>query len=158
LVLGFATALIFKFREIIKSRTQRGAAATELQTRSEFTQVYEAAKRRVAQGHCQKKFPRVERTTSHKEKTICAEISPNARRCQRVFYPPIRIAYVKRYLLPFRGGPHCTSATDRPIALWKLEQIQPGQMPAAFLAATSKPNFLSCVLMFFATRILKGDI
>src|SRR3984957_3705265 len=64
---------------------QRGAAATELQTRSEFTQVYEAAKRRVAQGHLQKKIPRVERTTSHKKKTICAEISPNARRCQRVF-------------------------------------------------------------------------
>jgi hypothetical protein len=68
LVLGFATALIFEFLEIVKPRMQRGSAAAGLQTRSEFTQVYEAAKCRVAQGHRQKKFPRVERTTSHKKK------------------------------------------------------------------------------------------
>jgi hypothetical protein len=31
--------------------------AKNLQARGEFTQVYEAAKRRLAQGHCQKNFP-----------------------------------------------------------------------------------------------------
>src|ERR1700733_2527496 len=76
LVLGFGTALICELLEIPKSRTRRGSAATKLQARSEFTQIYKAAKRRVAQGHRQKKFPRVERTTSHKEKTICAKLVP----------------------------------------------------------------------------------
>jgi hypothetical protein len=63
--------------------------AKKLQARGEFTQIYEAAKRRLAQGHCQKNFP-VTTTPPHKEfikKTICAEIRPNTRRCQRVFCP-----------------------------------------------------------------------
>jgi hypothetical protein len=74
LVLGFGTALIFEFLEVVKPRTPRGSAAAGLQTRSEFTQVYEAAKRRVAQGHRQKKFPRVERTTSHKKKQYAQKL------------------------------------------------------------------------------------
>jgi hypothetical protein len=38
----------------------------KLQARGEFTQIYEAAKRRLAQGHCQKNFP-VMMTQPHKE-------------------------------------------------------------------------------------------
>ncbi len=122
LVLGFATALIFEFLKIPKSRTQRGAAATKLQARSEFTQVYKAAKRRVAQGHRQKKFPRVERTTSHKkkkqdgQKLVLMRTDVNAS-----FVLFFSVTCTERHLLPFCGGPRCASATDRPIARWKLE-------------------------------------
>lgn len=37
-------------------RTKNGKSE-KLQSRGEFTQIYEAAKRRLAQGHCQKNFP-----------------------------------------------------------------------------------------------------
>jgi hypothetical protein len=46
-------------------RTTNGESE-KLQSCGEFTQIYEAAKRRLAQGHCQKNFP-VMTTPPHKE-------------------------------------------------------------------------------------------
>jgi hypothetical protein len=77
------------------------------------------------------------------------KISPNTHRCQRVFCP-IFLSYLHgTSSLAVSRRPTLHSATDQPIALWKLEQIQPRQMPAEFLAVTSRINSLSSVLLFF---------
>ena len=150
-MLGFGTALICELLEIPKSRTRRGSAATKLQARSEFTQIYKAAKRRVAQGHRQKKFPRVERTTSHKEKTICAKLVPIRTDVNASFVRFFSVTCTECYLAVSRLTLHvCDGPAYRAVET-RTDSTRAKQ--AKFLAVTSRPNSLSSVLMFFAIEI-----
>ena len=158
LVLGFGTALIFEF---LRLRNRERREELPLQNYKPAASLPKSMRQLSAgwpKDTVRKNFPVLKgrhpiRKKQYAQKLVLIRTDVNAS-----FARFFSVTCTERYLLPFCGGPHCTSATDRPIALWKLEQIQPGQMPAAFVAATSGPNSLSSVLLFFANRNLKGDI
>ena len=86
LVLGFATALIFEFLEIIKSRTQEELPLQNYKPAASLPRSMRQLSAGWPKDTVRKHFPVLNGLRPIRKK-VCAEISPNTHRCQRVFCP-----------------------------------------------------------------------